>query len=457
MVRKVSIIKALILMSVLLVFTLSCNNSQSQGSKADIILNIDMGQHGRSSSTSILFKDSTYRALLDTNGIGEIDISGAFGSGYASIYGPREIRTIYLEPGEELSLHRESNGKYSFTGNLATINNYLNNSNIPGLKVDYNLQQEEFVNQWKRLPGRVEAFFDTLSLPSKFVRIEKRRMDFVVKNMLLDYPLYFSRTAKSGEPLGDYYYNTLDEVMQEDEALSELWEYRQSFKKWLQMLADKNSHDNEPISKLKYQLAYLEDNIEGALLVEFLTHSFTTDYIKNNGIAGIDEIIPFYNSKVTDATKIREFEEMYKQYAMLEKGSPAPNFNLMGIDGNSYQLLDFAGKYIYIDVWATWCGPCTKEFPILKELERQFEGRNINFVSVSIDQDMKDWREKVEKDKMEGYVLHIGNDTTFKDNYKIKLIPRFILINPQGEIIDARMTRPSNPKTIEVLKSLPGI
>ncbi|MBA6152048.1 TlpA family protein disulfide reductase [Gelidibacter maritimus] len=459
MAHKVSIINLIALIGMLLLLTASCKKSRFQdglNKNTDIILNINMGQHGSSRSVSVFFKDSSYRVSLDSQGIAKLNISGVSGSGYASIYGPREIRSTYLEPGKELSLYRDENGEYSFTGDMAKINNYLNNY-IPRLNVDYKMQEEKFLNQWGKLSGLLKMHFDTLSLPDNFIKIEKRRMDFIVNNMLLDYSLYYSRYHGIDHSPSDDYYNTLVEKMQEDSTLSELFEYRQSFKKWVQMLANRNSLDNKPISKLRSQLTYVDDNIEGARLAEYLTHSFIFYYVRDNGIAGIDEMLPFYNLKVEDRSKISEFQKMYNEYSKLEKGNPAPDFKFTSIDGNSFQLSDFYGKYLYIDVWATWCVPCLKEYPVLKKLEEQFEGRKINFVSVSIDENMNDWREKVEKENMKGFVLHIGNDTTFRKNYMIDLIPRFILIDPQGNIIDSKMTRPSNLKTSQSLSKLPGI
>ena len=72
-------------------------------------------------------------------------------------------------------------------------------------------------------------------------------------------------------------------------------------------------------------------------------------------------------------------------------------------------LRDFRGKYIYIDMWATWCGPCQKELPFLKKLEEKFKGRNIVFVGLSIDQDKAKWAARVKSGALSGTQLYIAS------------------------------------------------
>ena len=114
-------------------------------------------------------------------------------------------------------------------------------------------------------------------------------------------------------------------------------------------------------------------------------------------------------------------------------------------------------RYIYIDVWATWCGPCRGELPALKELEEKYAGKDIHFVSLSCDKNKKAWENMVTKDQLKGIQLHMGTDRTFMDAYLINGIPRFILLDRDGKIISANMTRPSDPKTAEKFNELLGL
>lgn len=141
----------------------------------------------------------------------------------------------------------------------------------------------------------------------------------------------------------------------------------------------------------------------------------------------------------------------------LPKGKKSPLFeNYETVDGGSVSLSDFEGKNVYIDVWATWCVPCIAEIPFLKELEHDYEGKDIAFVSLSIDDDRshkgswdlarEKWKKMVEEKSLGGVQLFApqGWNSSFITAYKIKGIPRFILIDKEGNIITADAPRPSS-------------
>lgn len=142
----------------------------------------------------------------------------------------------------------------------------------------------------------------------------------------------------------------------------------------------------------------------------------------------------------------------------LPPGTPSPTFeNYENYDGSRTSLKDLEGKYAYIDVWATWCGPCKAEIPALKQLEKDYHGKNIAFVSMSIDDDRShkgswelanaDWKEMVADKELGGIQIFApkGWKSEFITDYKINGIPRFILIDPSGNIVDASAPRPSDP------------
>ena len=113
---------------------------------------------------------------------------------------------------------------------------------------------------------------------------------------------------------------------------------------------------------------------------------------------------------------------------------------------------------MYVDVWATWCGPCKAEIPFLKKVEKQYHGKNILFLSLSIDKakDHDKWKAMIKDKELGGIQLFADNDwnSKFVTDYLIKGIPRFILIDPTGNIVTANAPRPSNKKLIELFDEL---
>ena len=133
-------------------------------------------------------------------------------------------------------------------------------------------------------------------------------------------------------------------------------------------------------------------------------------------------------------------------------GSMSPSFEYDNYKGGKTKLEDFRGKYVYIDVWATWCAPCRAEIPFLKKLEEKYHEKNIVFVSLSIDQqkDVEKWRKLIKDKELGGVQVFADNDwnSQFVKDFNITGIPRFILVDPNGKIVKADAPRPSSP-TIE--------
>lgn len=153
----------------------------------------------------------------------------------------------------------------------------------------------------------------------------------------------------------------------------------------------------------------------------------------------------------------KNYELKYSAAINFAKGKPSPKFNdFENFDGSTTSLDDLKGKYVYIDVWATWCGPCKQQIPYLKKVEEAYHGKNIEFVSISTDRKNKynAWRKMIESKKMGGIQLFAGDDYSFSQAYQINSIPRFILIDPEGNIVDANAPRPSDPKLTSLFDSL---
>ena len=153
-------------------------------------------------------------------------------------------------------------------------------------------------------------------------------------------------------------------------------------------------------------------------------------------------------------------------------GKPSPAFeNYENYKGGTTSLSDLKGKYVYVDVWATWCGPCKVEIPSLKRLEKAYHGKNIEFVSISVDNgrgyraetpelaltaSKEGWKKMIAEKEMGGIQLFSDNGwrSEFVQNFKINGIPRFILIDPNGNVVNADAPRPSSPKLVELFNSL---
>ena len=171
------------------------------------------------------------------------------------------------------------------------------------------------------------------------------------------------------------------------------------------------------------------------------------------------------DAKKQSVQMVNFFQKAYAENLQNAPGTPSPAFtDYVAYKGGTKSLASFKGKYVYIDVWATWCGPCIQQIPYLKKLEDSYKNKNIEFVSISTDESRrnggsweaaeKKWRDFVKAKQMGGIQLWSGKDFSFQKAYKINGIPRFILVDPKGNIVDANAPRPSEPRLTELFTSL---
>lgn len=150
--------------------------------------------------------------------------------------------------------------------------------------------------------------------------------------------------------------------------------------------------------------------------------------------------------------RMRHLEE--RPISILQPGELAPNLMYPDTSGQLLSMADFKGKYKYIDIWATWCTPCKQEIPSLQCLEKEFEGQDIVFISISIDKNRKAWENFVRTQQLGGIQLWAGDWAELPRELELGSVPRFMLIDPEGCWVDVNAPRPSNLKLKEILKKL---
>ena len=186
--------------------------------------------------------------------------------------------------------------------------------------------------------------------------------------------------------------------------------------------------------------------------------SFSDFYELLSNTGNFDSVVIANETKSIESLKSllkRTYEQ--KQVSLALRGQDSPEFkDYENYAGGTTSLSDLKGKYVYIDLWATWCGPCKREIPFLKEIEKVYHNKNIVFVSISIDKPKKYevWKKMVEEKELTGIQLYANEDKTFTDAYKVIGIPRFILIDPAGKVVNADAPRPSDPKLRTLIDNL---
>lgn len=203
----------------------------------------------------------------------------------------------------------------------------------------------------------------------------------------------------------------------------------------------------------------LNDMLPKGYVYEYLSY----ENIENAITREVDSVTQakayqLYMASAADTANRKKIAEAYHNALTYVNNSPAPDFAFPDINGKTVSLRQLRGKYVYIDVWATWCGPCKGEIPHLGKLEAALHGKNIRFVSISVDKqkDKMAWQKFVKEKHLQGIQLMVNKDTDepFTRKLNINSIPRFILIDPDGKLVDANALRPSNPDLKKQLEQL---
>ncbi len=127
-------------------------------------------------------------------------------------------------------------------------------------------------------------------------------------------------------------------------------------------------------------------------------------------------------------------------------GSPEMDFAINTIDGKTMRLSDLKGKVVFIDFWASWCGPCKGEMPYAKKIEEQFKGKDVVFLYVSLDADPEAWKKMLDEMQVDGIHMRDGSGGwtgPVATEYGIQSVPSFFLIDKQGVYAMDATPRPS--------------
>ena len=151
---------------------------------------------------------------------------------------------------------------------------------------------------------------------------------------------------------------------------------------------------------------------------------------------------------ISDSLQKNEVLSLYDRYEKIRTGQPAPIPMLKDSVGEEYDFKDFLGKVIVVDVWATWCCVCIEKMPAFMRLQDKFKNNgNVVFLTISIDRKSSHskWLKAIKENNM-GEMLNLisdqGGEFSFEAVYCIPSVPRYLVIDRNGKIVDAYAPSP---------------
>lgn len=324
---------------------------------------------------------------------------------------------------------------------------------------DYKLPEAEYVKKVLQKEQSAQKILKAWKLEQEdpgFVRDETARIRSGYGNLLLMYPVgHQAMTATAEYQPTATLLSAVRSLMVEESSSCRLPQYMEFMTEACYQLATRFQHvGGKPIDRPLSIMNWAVDSIANDTVRAFVMHQPALQYVQYYGISDIDDLRNLYFTYVTQDSLVQAFEHAIYLRDLSAPGKPCPRFIGQDVDKKIHKLDDFRGKYVYIDVWATWCAPCRQEIPHLENLIEKYKDRNIAFVSLSIDasKDKEKWREMART--MAGNQYWMGPEHDFLRLLEIQGIPRFVLVDPEGNLLNADMTRPSQPETTARLDEL---
>ena len=323
----------------------------------------------------------------------------------------------------------------------------------------YKLDEVAYKSKNQEIKTAIEGIIaSTEGISESFKTKEKRNINYEYFANLNKYERYHAYHAKKPDfKASEGFLNELENLDYNNE---EDFLFSDDYKKMV------TSH----YTKKANELVKSDTTIKGDIAFLKTAGEISNETIKNSllfakakfGITITESLETYYKTFISASTneeQNKEITEAYNKLKVLDVGQPSPKFvNYKNYNGETTSLDDLVGKFVYIDVWATWCAPCKAEIPFLKEMEKQYHGKNIEFVSISVDKskDYDKWAKMIKENELSGIQLFADKamESDFIKNFMIQGIPRFILIDPQGNIVKANAPRPSDKKLKDLFDEL---
>ena len=355
------------------------------------------------------------------------------------------------------------------TGNRTAENEYLRNGRdgVDGGDIwylenrGYEMTPKAYANAvvklWESNVEWIDNFktADNLKPADDFIALQKKLTSLSYLRLLDNrYPQWF-RMYHPNETLD--YPKSVDAIRNtvsyNDSTLLGYAEYRSNITDYLQQ-KHKLSRFNDTAYLAKLSTVLPAGNVRDYLIYNKLKEAIGKTRDSSRREMLITTFVPMISQ-----SKIQQ--QILGQHLLLKslgRGKPAPDFTSTALNKDTFSLKNFLGKFVVIDVWATWCQPCQVQSPMFDQLAEQYTNQNVAFVALSIDDNKWAWENQASEKISRVVQLHSNDKNLFGQAYGIEYIPRYILLDADGKIINAQMPEPGNPLFEEILRrEIPGL
>ena len=377
----------------------------------------------------------------------------------------RSYAAVFFREGYDLNLSLDANDFFKsrkFKGKGSEVNNYhamrgaVKNILVGDAKAFFVVPIEDFMTKIDKNKDTFLDFLEASALKGQEKEIQRKIIEHDYLLTRYNYDKFNHYHTKIHPELPEGYYAPIIQMDLDDEVS---FIYDRSYRNLIVenwRLTSKEAMEIDPsltqVSFVKNKIKNIKSSKIKDLMVSMLfrqislkNKNYKTDYPRILEMLTADQLKEKITAKFVGVQNTKP--EM-----------PAPNFNYENYKGGRTTLKDLKGKLVYIEIWATWCGPCIKEMPALTQLIKNFKGKNIEFVSISVDskRDYEKWRKMIPEKNVGGIQLLADKslESEFMKAFSISLIPRTLLLDEGGKIITPKAPRPSADNTKSYIDSL---
>ena len=404
-------------------------------------------------TASISSKDyrTSYTDSLDSEATFEIEFELDAPSYMNFIHG-KESTAMYVRPGDSIRVNinpSEFDETIKYKGSKASsflAAKYLLEDNLD-LRELYSLEEPDFLTAVAKASAQMNGLLDSVG-EGVFKTEQKRVISLQWASKKLSYKKYYTNLGNGEIELSVNYFKFMEDIDINDPSFLEDNNSYNFLKTYVSSNVS-TDFDHELLSNFDF----IARTFNSQTTKDKIAYDLLKDFIKNEVLEDGDVIMEAYKSLQSDSVKYNELNDLRLEMAAFNTGNPAFDFTYPNVKGDSISLSDFVGSLVYVDVWATWCGPCKAEIPSLQKLEADYHEKNITFMSVSVDTDKEAWEKMVKEQELGGVQLWADGWSEITKDYAIFGIPRFMLFDSNGNVISTDAPRPSSSEIRELLEA----
>ncbi len=426
----------------------------SMGCQSHESIQLQVGENATQIDTLYLVESITERSIatlaLDQIGKGESIAVAYPTTGLLQTKNGKKTYLMTLTPGKRAAISIAADSTLQSDSKADSLLNYLwksNNNFIAenGVFIFNTDQLDSILLLFEGFRKDRQAIIDTHR--ASLTTDERAILHYQNEARVYSFLFYFGRLAQK-LPVGDPFFKFIEEMDAENPAAKTL-PHNILYKYEISYLQQYDS-----LHSIAAFMEYIAEQTQSTDLSEFYQAMYLKELMES----------PSYWSKHTDlfdvtvlqAALAAEKDNPYyyllesssSSYFASQQGEVAYDFEAMGLDSTQLSLSDLKGKLVFIDNWATWCGPCLSHRPKMLELAAKYQNHpEIEFLMISLDATQQRWENFFKKDgnKSRGgqdLIIENGMQTEYGTRFNIRFIPKYVLIDEEGKIINADLPEP---------------